>query len=176
MKSLAKLKKIKGDASFREFYRNKENKSIVVLSKKEKLKNLLIYDAINKILIKNKIYAPNLLSENYVNNYIEINDLGDQTLFQVLKKKIRIKHYDLFRINRKEDINNLDIFEKDKKLITLIEWPQLLTDTQNIKSINLICCLSAINCGHSISVINLLSFSKISKLLISSFLLILNKS
>ncbi|MDC3038155.1 phosphotransferase, partial [Candidatus Pelagibacter sp.] len=67
MKSLAKLKKIKGDASFREFYRKKENQSIVVLSKKEKLKNLLIYDAINKILIKNKIYAPNLLSENYIN-------------------------------------------------------------------------------------------------------------
>ena len=52
MKSSAKLKKIKGDASFREFYRNKKNKSIVVVSKKEKLKNLLIYDAINKILIK----------------------------------------------------------------------------------------------------------------------------
>jgi len=32
MKSLAKLKKIKGDASFREFYRNKENKSIVVIT------------------------------------------------------------------------------------------------------------------------------------------------
>ena len=43
MKGLAKLKKIKGDASFREFYRNKENKSIVVFSKKEKLKNLLVY-------------------------------------------------------------------------------------------------------------------------------------
>ena len=48
MKSLAKLKKIKGDASFREFYRNKENKSILVISKKEKYKNLLIYDAIIK--------------------------------------------------------------------------------------------------------------------------------
>ena len=56
MKSLAKLKKIKGDASFREFYRNKENKSIIVISKKEKLKNLLIYDAINKILIKYVIF------------------------------------------------------------------------------------------------------------------------
>ena len=55
MKSLAKLKKIKGDASFREFYRNRENKSIIVISKKEKLKNLLIYDAINKILIKNHL-------------------------------------------------------------------------------------------------------------------------
>jgi len=52
-------------------------------------------------------------------------------------KDIRIKHYDLFRINRKEDINNLDIFEKDKKLITLVEWPELLTHTKNIKSIDL---------------------------------------
>ena len=43
----------------------------------------------------------------------------------------------MFRVNRKEDIENLDIFEKDNKLITLIEWPQLLTDTQNIKSIDL---------------------------------------
>ena len=87
MKSVAKLKKIKGDASFREFYRNRENKSIIVISKKEKLKNLLIYDAINKILIKNKILAPNLLSENYSNNYIEIQDFGDQTLFETMKNK-----------------------------------------------------------------------------------------
>ena len=69
MKSLAELKKIKGDASFREFYRKRKNKSIIVISKKEKLKNLLIYDAINKILIKNKILAPNLISENYINNF-----------------------------------------------------------------------------------------------------------
>ena len=55
-------------------------------------------------------------------------------------KDIRIKHYDLFRINRKEDIKNLDIFEKDNNLITLIEWPELLTDTQNIKSIDLTFC------------------------------------
>ncbi len=52
-------------------------------------------------------------------------------------RNLRIKHYDLFRIKRKEDIKNLDIFEKDNKLITLIEWPQLITDTQNIKSIDL---------------------------------------
>ncbi len=92
MKSLAKLKKIRGDASFREFYRNQENKSIVVISKKEKSKNLLIYDAINKILDKNKILAPSLLSENYINNYIEINDFGDQTLFRILKNKKNNKY------------------------------------------------------------------------------------
>ena len=52
-------------------------------------------------------------------------------------KDIRIKHYDLFRINRKEDINNLDIVENDNKLITLIEWPQLIADKLNIKFISL---------------------------------------
>ncbi len=113
MKSLAKLKKIKGDASFREFYRNKENKSIVVISKKEKLKNLLIYDAINKILVKNKILAPNLLSENYINNYIEINDFGDQTLFQILKNKKNNK-YKIFK-NIIKILNKIQLI-KDKKV------------------------------------------------------------
>ena len=81
----------------------------------------------------------------FINEYQKINNLTQTEItsptFSLLNeyqvKDIRIKHYDLFRINRKEDINNLDIFEKDKKLITLIEWPQLLTDTQNIKTIDL---------------------------------------
>ena len=113
MKNLAKLKKIKGDASFREFYRNRENKSIIVISKKEKLKNLLIYDAINKILIKNKILAPNLLSENYINNYIEINDFGDQTLFQILKNKKK-NQYVIFKKIIKI-LNKIQLI-KDKKV------------------------------------------------------------
>jgi len=113
MKSLAKLKKIKGDASFREFYRNRENKSIIVISKKEKLKNLLIYDAINKILIKNKILAPNLISENYINNYVEINDFGDQTLFQILKNKKNNKYFIFKKIIK--ILNQIQLI-KDKKV------------------------------------------------------------
>ena len=81
----------------------------------------------------------------FINEFQKINNLPlteiTSPTFSLLNeyqvKDMRIKHYDLFRINRKEDINNLDIFEKDNKLITLIEWPQLLTDTQNIKSIDL---------------------------------------
>ena len=52
-------------------------------------------------------------------------------------KDIRIKHYDLFRINNKKEIDNLDIFEIDNKSITLIEWPQLITNTKKIKFIKL---------------------------------------
>jgi len=87
MNFLKKFKAIKGDASLRKFYRNKKNKSIIVFAKKEKNKNLLEYDAINKILNKNKILAPRLISQNYRKNYIEIEDLGNETIFQVMKKK-----------------------------------------------------------------------------------------
>ena len=81
----------------------------------------------------------------FINEYQKINNLTQTEItsptFSLLNeyqvKDIRIKHYDLFRINKKEDINNLDIFEKDNKLITLIEWPQLIADKQDIKFITL---------------------------------------
>jgi aminoglycoside/choline kinase family phosphotransferase len=83
MLNFKELKEIKGDASFRKFFRNKNNRSIVVYAKKEKVKNLLIYDAVNKILNKNKILAPKLINQNYKNNYIEVEDFGDNTLYKV---------------------------------------------------------------------------------------------
>ena len=82
-------KKLKGDASFRSFYRkkNKKKTSIIVSVQKEKEKNLLIYDAINKLLIQNGIMAPKLLSQNYHKNHIEIEDFGKATIYSTLKNK-----------------------------------------------------------------------------------------
>jgi aminoglycoside/choline kinase family phosphotransferase len=86
--SKSTLKKIKGDASFRSFYRKKSNRrnSIIIYAAKEKEKNLLIYDAINNLLIKNKILAPKLYQESYKKNFIEVEDFGDDTVFKLLKK------------------------------------------------------------------------------------------
>ncbi len=82
------LKQLKGDASTRKFFRKKSTNStsIIIFSKKEKIKNLLVYDAINKILIKNKILAPILYTENYKKNFIEVEDFGNRTILQILKK------------------------------------------------------------------------------------------
>ena len=89
MNNLGNVNKIKGDASFRKFFRkkNKNFNSIIVFAKKEKFKNLLVYDAINKILNKNKILAPSLYKENYKKNYLEIADFGNDTIFKILIKK-----------------------------------------------------------------------------------------
>ncbi len=84
-----KLKKIKEDASFRSFYRKKKDnkKSIIVYAAKERKKNLLIYTAINSLLIKNKVLAPKLYKENYKKGFIEIEDFGDDTIFKLLSKR-----------------------------------------------------------------------------------------
>ncbi len=82
------LKKLKGDASQRKFFRKKYNhgNSIIIVAEKNKLKNLLVYDAISKILIKNKILAPKLYRENYKNNQIEVEDFGNDTILKILQK------------------------------------------------------------------------------------------
>ena len=84
-----KLKKLSGDASFRYFYRKKNLKqsSVIVYCKKQKKINLVIYDAINKLLIKKNLSAPKLIKSNYKKNYIEIEDFGDLSVFQLLRKK-----------------------------------------------------------------------------------------
>ena len=110
---------IKGDASFRKFYRkkNKNKTSILVFSKKEREKNLLIYDAVNKLLLKNRIKAPKLLSCNYNENYIEIQDFGKLTFYSILKNK------------------KLNKFKKFKKIILLLNKIQKINNNK-IKNFN----------------------------------------
>jgi N-acetylmuramate 1-kinase len=113
MRFLKDFKEIKGDASIRRFYRNTKKNSIIVFANIEKIKNLLIYDSINKILIKNNIIAPKLLSQNYRNNYIEIQDLGNETIYQTFIKNKK-NHYLIL----KKVINVLNKIQKikDKKI------------------------------------------------------------
>ena len=84
-----KLKKISGDASFREFYRlhKGKNTSIIIQAKKEKFKNLITYIAVNKILEKYKIYAPKLITNHYEHNIIEITDLGQNSFYNLIIRK-----------------------------------------------------------------------------------------
>ena len=100
-----KITQLKGDASNRKFYRS-EN-SVIIFSKKDKKKNLLIYDAINRILNSNGINAPKLLKNNYKENFIEVNDLGDITLLKLLKSK---------KNKKKIFMGTLDLLNKVQKI------------------------------------------------------------
>ena len=109
------LEKLSGDASFRKFYRHKKNKSIIVYCKKEKFKNLIIYEAVNRFLKNNNINTPKLISENYKKNFIEIEDLGNLTGLKKYKS-FKINNYKkLFKILKK--IQNI----KSKKIKTFLK-------------------------------------------------------
>ena len=81
---------------------------------------------INQFQIEKKLQITEVTSPtfNLLNEY-EIDDLV-------------IKHYDLFRLKVKSEIINLDLFDINKNTITLIEWPQLISEENSIKSIDLI--------------------------------------
>ena len=91
-----KLSSISGDASFRQYYRKFNQKknlsSIIVISKKEKNKNLLVYTAINQFLLDHNIRTPRLLAENYKKGFIEIEDFGNITIHNILKKSKKKFH------------------------------------------------------------------------------------
>ena len=115
-----KVTKLAGDASERKYYRSKN--SIIIFSKKNKKKNLLIYDAINRILNSGGINTPRLLKNNYKKNLIEVNDLGDVTLLKLLKnrkikKKIFIKVLDLlFKVQKIKKFYNKDFTGRKYKM------------------------------------------------------------
>ena len=128
MKLSKDFKEIEGDASFRKFYRNTKKNSIIVLANREKIKNLLIYDSINKILIKNNIIAPKLLSQNYKKNYIEIQDLGKKTIYQILSRNKKNQY-----LTFKKVINVLNKIQlvKDKKIKNFKDKFYLIKDYKN---------------------------------------------
>jgi len=84
-----KIKKISGDASFREFYKIEKNlkSTILVKANKDKFRNLIVYAAVNEILIKNKIKAPKLIQEYFASNMMEIENLGSHSFLEYIKKK-----------------------------------------------------------------------------------------
>ena len=87
-----KLKKIRSDASLREFFRLKKgNKtSIIVTARKERFRNLIAYSAINKFLRGKGINTPKTISQHYSEGIMEIEDFGDNTLFHSVRRSKNI--------------------------------------------------------------------------------------
>ncbi len=80
---------------------------------------------INQIQIKKRLNITEVTSPtfNLLNEY-EVDNLV-------------IKHYDLFRLKDKSEVENLDLFDQNENNITLIEWPQLIDKGNFKKSLDL---------------------------------------
>ncbi len=64
-------------------------------------------------------------------NNLELTEVTSPT-FSLINEyeinKFKINHYDLFRLKSAEEIKNLNLFEDDKNIITLVEWQQIIKE------------------------------------------------
>ena len=132
--NLNKFKLLAGDASFRKFYRSADS-SVIVFSNKNKYLNLVVYDAVNKCLSSNGINAPKLKKEFYKKNYIEIEDLGNDTILKILKKnnnkkKIYLNVIKLLKSIQKIRTKNIKTFREHNYKIPQYTKGKLLDESK----------------------------------------------
>tara|TARA_B100000941_G_C28288384_1_gene440198 strand:+ start:249 stop:704 length:456 start_codon:yes stop_codon:yes gene_type:complete len=70
-----------------------------------------------------------LINELQKRNKLKVTDVTSPT-FNLLNEyqinKIKVNHYDLFRLKSSDELKNLDLFEDRSSTITVIEWPQII--------------------------------------------------
>ena len=71
-------------------------------------------------------YLINKFQENDNLKITEITSPTFNLLNEYQLRKIKINHYDLFRIKSNREIKDLGLFENNNNSITLIEWPEII--------------------------------------------------
>ena len=69
---------------------------------------------INHLEVENKIKKSDILSPTF--NIVYDYEIG----------KVKVYHYDLYRLKNYKDILELGIFETSKDYIKIVEWPELI--------------------------------------------------
>ena len=115
------------------------SKEIVTKKVAEKLANvikknftLLFYGNIG---VGKTTFIRHFINQLQKKNKLEISEVPSPTFNLIHEYKINsiiIRHFDLYRIKDKKDLDNLGINEDVKDYVRLIEWPEILG--QNVES------------------------------------------
>ena len=93
-------------------------------------KTTVVRNLINSIYKRNKLEKP-----------ISIKSPSFPILLTYEVNKFEIYHYDLYRILKRSDLSEINIFEELNNSITFIEWPEIILDMlkdYNFYSLNLV--------------------------------------
>ena len=93
-------------------------------------KTTAVRNLINSIYKRNKLQKP-----------ISIKSPSFPILLTYEVNNFEIYHYDLYRILKRSDLSEINIFEELNNSITFIEWPEIILDMlkdYNFYSINLV--------------------------------------
>ena len=69
-------------------------------------------------------YLINSFQQKNKNQKTEVTSPTFSILNEYQIKNLTINHFDLFRLNKSNELKNIGLFENYKKTLTLIEWPE----------------------------------------------------
>ena len=103
---------------------------------------ILINKISNKLKIGNVIYLKGdlgsgktaitkILIQNLFKKYKKKRPIVTSPTFNIVQyylvnKQMIIAHYDLYRLKKSSDINNIGLYDLEDKMISIIEWPELI--------------------------------------------------
>ena len=73
-----------------------------------------------------KFFIENLFQKNKKKKPIVISPTFNIVQYYLVTKKLIIAHYDLYRLKKSSDINNIGLYDLEDKMINIIEWPELI--------------------------------------------------
>ena len=71
-------------------------------------------------------YLINYLQKKEGSKVTEVLSPTFNLLYEYDLKKLKIMHYDLYRLKNEKELNNLGIFKENGNAIKIIEWPSLI--------------------------------------------------
>ena len=96
----------------------------------EKLKLGDIVFLYGEIGVGKTTFVKYLINFYQMKNNVKLSEVTSPTynlLNEYSINKIQINHYDLFRVKHPSELNELNLFRDNSNIITLIEWPQIVS-------------------------------------------------
>ncbi len=91
---------------------------------------------IGEIGVGKTTFTRYLINNLQIKEGIEISEVLSPTfnlLYEYNFKNFKLMHYDLYRIQREDELDNLGLFSKDEDVIRVIEWPDLISTSVSEK-------------------------------------------
>ena len=85
-----------------------------------------------------KSYIQSLFELNKTDLPINIKSPSFPIVISYSLKNYTIYHYDFFRLNNKEELKEIDIFENSENNISIVEWPSIILDNFQFSNFYLI--------------------------------------
>ena len=73
-----------------------------------------------------KILIQNLFKKYKKKRPIVTSPTFNIVQYYLVNKQMIIAHYDLYRLKKSSDINNIGLYDLEDKMISIIEWPELI--------------------------------------------------